>query len=200
MENKKKLIGIAILIMAVGFAAISATLIINGSTKIGENIDDFDIYFSEAIVDGKDKTSEVIGENGKVITYTTTDLKTIGQTSVLDFEVTNASKNYDANVSVECDAVDSDYVTVSLEPTNFVIEATSTQNGKVNVKLNKNSVEERTITFKCKLTINASERVSLGNGSLSAYKARNIAYDDSNTKIGCSNVQDCLDKLAEVID
>ena len=200
MKNKKKLIGIAILIMAVGFAAISATLIINGSTKIGENIDDFDIYFSEAIVDGKDKTSEVIGENGKVITYTTTDLKTIGQTSVLDFEVTNASKNYDANVSVECDAVDSDYVTVSLEPTNFVIEATSTQNGKVNVKLNKNSVEEQTITFKCKLTINASERVSLGNGSLSAYKARNIAYDDSNTKIGCSNVQDCLDKLAEVID
>ena len=199
MKNKKKLIGIAILIMAIGFAAISTTLIINGSAKIGENIDDFDIYFSEAIVDGTDKSSEVIGENGKVITYTTTDLKTIGQTSVLDFEVTNASKNYDANVSVECDAVESDYITVSLEPTNFVIEATSTQNGKVNVKLNKNSVEEQTITFKCKLTINASERVSLGNGSLSAYKARNIAYDDSNTNIGCSNVQECLDKLAEVM-
>ncbi len=199
MKNKKKIIGLVILVMAIGFAAISTTLIINGSTKIGENIDDFDVYFSEATLDGKNISNEAIGENGKVITYTTTDLKTVGQTSVLDFEVTNASKNYDANVSVTCDTVDSDYISVSLEPTNFIIDATTTENGKVNVKLNKNSVEEQTITFKCKLTINASERTSLGNGSLSTYKARNIAYDDTNTKMGCSNIQDCLDKLAEVI-
>lgn len=199
MKNKKKIIGLVILVMAIGFAAISTTLIINGSTKIGENIDDFDVYFSEATLDGKNISNEAIGENGKVITYTTTNLKTVGQTSVLDFEVTNASKNYDANVSVTCDTVDSDYISVSLEPTNFIIDATTTENGKVNVKLNKNSVEEQTITFKCKLTINASERTSLGNGSLSTYKARNIAYDDTNTKMGCSNIQDCLDKLAEVI-
>ena len=50
MKNKKKIIGLVILVMAVGFAAISTTLIINGSTKIGENIDDFDVYFSEAIL------------------------------------------------------------------------------------------------------------------------------------------------------
>lgn len=199
MKNKKKIIGLVILVMAVGFAAISTTLIINGSAKIGENIDDFDVYFSEAILDGKNISTEAIGENGKAITYTTSELKTVGQTSVLDFEVTNASKNYDANVSIECDAVNSDYISVSLEPTNFIIDATTTKNGKVNVKLNKNAVEEQTITFKCRLTINASERTSLGNGTLSAYKARNIAYDDTNTKMGCSNVQDCLDKLAQVI-
>ena len=199
MKNKKKIIGLVILVMAIGFAAISTTLIINGSAKIGENIDDFDVYFSEATLDGKNISNEAIGENGKVITYTTTDLKTVGQTSVLDFVVTNASKNYDANVSVECDTVDSDYISVSLEPTNFIVDATTTENGKVNVKLNKNSVEEQTITFKCKLTINASERTSLGNGSLSTYKARNIAFDDTNAKMGCSNIQDCLDKLAEVI-
>lgn len=199
MKNKKKLIGIIILVMAIGFAAISTTLIINGSTKIGENIDDFDVYFSEAIVDGTDKTSSVISEDRKTITYTTSDLKTEGQTSVLEFEVTNESKNYDAEVSVKCDDINNDYISVDVEPANFTIEATSQQIGKVNVKLKKNSVEEQNIAFKCKLTINASERVSLGNGTLSAYKARNIAFDDSNTNMGCSNVQDCIDKLAGVI-
>ncbi len=38
----------------------------------------------------------------KTITFTTSELKTLNQTSVLTYEVTNNSSNYDANVTVTC--------------------------------------------------------------------------------------------------
>lgn len=47
MKKKASLI-VAILLLAVGFAAISTTLIINGSAKIGENADDFLVTFTKA--------------------------------------------------------------------------------------------------------------------------------------------------------
>ena len=39
--KKKGSIVVAILLLAVGFAAINTTLIINWTTKISENVDDF---------------------------------------------------------------------------------------------------------------------------------------------------------------
>ena len=52
--KRKSAIIVAILIMCVGFAAISTTLIINGNTKLSENTDDFDVYFSKARLDAID--------------------------------------------------------------------------------------------------------------------------------------------------
>ena len=50
--KRRSAIVIAILIMAIGFAAISTTLIINGSTKVSENADDFSVIFTAASLDG----------------------------------------------------------------------------------------------------------------------------------------------------
>ena len=47
---------LVILLMSIGFATVSTTLIIKGSAKISENIDDFDVYFSKAILDNVDKS------------------------------------------------------------------------------------------------------------------------------------------------
>ena len=100
--KKKSAIIVAIILMSIGFASVSTTLIINGSAKISEEIDDFDIYFSKALIDNKDVYKSVVSQDKKSITFTTSELKTLGQTSMLTYEVTNNSSNYDANVSVTC--------------------------------------------------------------------------------------------------
>ena len=91
---------LVILLMSIGFAAVSTTLIIKGNAKISENIDDFDVYFSKAILDNVDKSGEFIDDTNKTITFTTSDLSAVGDTSTLTYEVTNASKKYDAIVQV----------------------------------------------------------------------------------------------------
>mgnify|MGYP004671238941 CR=1 FL=1 len=63
--KKKASIVVAILLLAVGFAAISTTLIINGSTKVGENTDDFSVIFTAASLDGEDVYSTVVDDTKK---------------------------------------------------------------------------------------------------------------------------------------
>ncbi len=63
---KKGTLIIAILLMAIGFAAISTTLIINGSAKVSENTDDFSVIFTSASLDGTDVYSSVIDDTKKL--------------------------------------------------------------------------------------------------------------------------------------
>ena len=100
--KKRASIAISILLLAIGFAAISTTLIINGNTAVSENTDDFTVIFTKATLDGTDVYANVISEDKKTITFETSELKTLNQTSVLNYEVTNNSANYDAEVSVNC--------------------------------------------------------------------------------------------------
>ena len=52
--KKKSMLIIAILLMSIGFAAISTTLIINGNAKVSENNEDFSVIFTAASIDGND--------------------------------------------------------------------------------------------------------------------------------------------------
>ena len=100
--KRRSAIIVAILIMAIGFASISTTLIINGNAQVSENTDDFSVIFTAATLDGTDVYANVISQDKKTITFETNDLKTLNQTSVLNYEVTNNSANYDAEVQVNC--------------------------------------------------------------------------------------------------
>ena len=48
--KRKSILIIAILLMSIGFAAVSTTLIINGNANIGENNEDFSIIFTAASI------------------------------------------------------------------------------------------------------------------------------------------------------
>ncbi len=192
---------IVILLMSIGFAAVSTTLIIKGSAKISENIDDFDVYFSKAILDNVDKSGEFIDDTNKTITFTTSDLSAVGDTSTLTYEVTNASKNYDAIVQVNCEGANN-YLQVSMVPDNLTIEATTTKTGTVKVELKKTSITNQDIPITCKLNIVASERISLGANEVVKYnyKAKNITYDDTSTQMGCTDVQTCIQKIDKILE
>ena len=167
--KRRSAIVIAILIMAIGFASISTTLIINGNTKVSENADDFSVIFTKASLDGTDVYENVISQDKKTITFETSDLKTLNQTSVLAYEVTNNSANYDAEITVNCkakDNVEAKYTSIKneLEGNATIVKAKETLNGTLTVTLNKTATEEIKEEYVCVLTFNAVERNELGQG------------------------------------
>ena len=174
--KKKASIVVAILLLAVGFAAVSTTLIINGNAKVSENTDDFSVIFTKATLDGTDVYANVISEDKKTITFETSDLKTLNQTSVLNYEVTNNSANYDAEVQVNCkvkDDAEAKYTSIKneLENNATIIKAKETLNGTLTVTLNKTATEEVKEEYVCTLEFNAVERDTLGSSEPTYYYA-----------------------------
>ena len=162
----KKRVGLLVIIMlmCVGFAAISTTLIINGNTKVSENTQDFDIYFSKARLDTVDVYENVISEDKKTITFETNELRKIGDTSVLTYEVTNNSNNYDAEVSLTCTPTSGEYTSITneLDARDNIVEARNTAKGRVTIKLNKVTTEEVNEKYTCTLSFTALEKNGLG--------------------------------------
>ena len=165
--KKKSMLIIAILLMSIGFAAISTTLIINGNAKVSENNEDFSVIFTAASIDGKDVYTTAVDETKKTITFTTSELKTLNQTSILTYEVTNNSSNYDANVTVTCvpkEGTTAKYTSIKnkLENDATVVKAKETLNGALTVTLDKVATESVTEEYTCKLEFNAVERDTIG--------------------------------------
>ena len=100
--KKKASIVVSILLLTVGFAAISTTLVINGNAVVGENAEDFEVIFTKATLDGEDVYESVVDDTKKIITFETNELKQANQKSVLNYEVTNNSTNYNAEVQINC--------------------------------------------------------------------------------------------------
>ena len=138
MRKNKKWLLAAILLLGIGFAAVSTTLYINGNVGITANEADFDVKFTSAKLDGTDISTSAISADGKTITYGTNDLSMVGDKSTLDFEVTNNSELYDAEVSIECTAsgTKADYYTITKEVASTIV-AKTTEVGKVDVELVK---------------------------------------------------------------
>ena len=181
----KKHVGLVVIVMLmfVGFAAISTTLIINGNAKVSENTEDFSVIFTAATLDGTDVYANVISEDKKTITFQTNDLMSLNQSSVLNYEVTNNSSNYDAEVTVNCKVKDNataKYTSIKneLEGNVTVIKAKETLNGTLTVTLNKTSTEEVREEYVCTLILNAIERNELGVAPINLY---NMIKDNANT-------------------
>ena len=165
--KKKSMLIVAILLMSIGFAAISTTLIINGNAKVSENNEDFSVIFTAASIDGNDVYTTAVDETKKTITFTTSELKTLNQTSILTYEVTNNSSNYDANVSVTCvpkAGTTAKYTSIKnkLDNDATVVKAKTSVNGTLTVTLDKVATESVTEEYTCKLEFNAVERDTIG--------------------------------------
>ena len=174
--KKKSMLIIAILLMSIGFAAISTTLILNGNAKVSENNEDFSVIFTAASIDGNDVYASVVDETKKTITFTTSELKTLNQTSILTYEVTNNSSNYDARVSVTCvpkTGTTAKYTSIKnkLENDATVVKAKESLNGTLTITLDKVATESVTEEYTCKLEFNAVERDTLGSSEPTCYYA-----------------------------
>ena len=186
--KKKSMLIIAILLMSIGFAAISTTLIINGNAKVSENNEDFSVIFTAASIDGNDVYSTAVDETKKTITFTTSELKTLNQTSILTYEVTNNSSNYDANVIVTCvpkTGTTAKYTSIKNKLDNDAtkVSAKSSVNGTLTVTLDKVATENVTEEYTCKLEFNAVERDTLGK-EIPAFQKDSWSTIAANVKSG----------------
>jgi hypothetical protein len=172
-ENMKKTryaIFALMLLLAVGFAAVSTTMMLSGTSRLATDPVDFDIYFASATTD--DLSTAVISQDKKSITFTTRNLTTPGEFAEVDFYVYNGSSQYDANVSIDItfdpivDNVDySEYFSVNsrgIGSTIDHIDSLSYQFGYVRITLNKPVIDDVQITFTATLTSSAMERSYTG--------------------------------------
>ena len=165
--KKRSAILVAIILMSIGFAAVSTTLIINGNAKVSENQDDFSVIFTAASIDGKDVYSTAVDDTKKTITFETSELKTLNQTSILTYEVTNNSSNYDANVTITCvpkTGTTAKHTSIKNELANdaTIVKAKESVTGTLTVTLNKTATERVTEEYTCKLEFTAVERDTIG--------------------------------------
>lgn len=178
-KNKSTKMGIilAIIFLGIGFAAVTTTLVINGVIRIVPDAENFDknVKFASANVDADASTAgstATIAADGKSITFTTHDLKSIGEEAILTYTIRNESQ-YKAKIgALTCTLVDedtadafvpADYVTVT--PANALSTAatvldknTTSANDTVTVKMIKSYVgDAKSITFNCTMNVDAVE-------------------------------------------
>ena len=178
-KNKTAKTGIivAILLLAVGFAAITTTLVINGTAKIVPDSENFEknVIFTEATA--TEGATATISDDGKTITFTTQEMKNIGDEATLTYKIKNASQ-YDALIgSITCEAPTSEaatananaygkYLTVTpsngLNGTTVAKGTTSATSDTVKVVQKRSFVSTdtettKTITFKCTIPATAKE-------------------------------------------
>lgn len=173
MRNKRKFIFISLLFLSIGFAAVTTTLVINGTLKLGTNKEDFDrnIIFTRADADTESRAS--ISADGKAITFTSKELKNIYEEATLDFDITNKSRQYGADAAIACTKVDesnpfNDYITLNVEPTEYQLDIGETKSGKLTITMIKSFIgteesETAEIEIKCTITAGAKEVDISGN-------------------------------------
>lgn len=173
MKKNKKYLVIVIILLCIGSASITTTLILNERTLIGSNSQDYQIFFSEAIVDNVDKSNTIITENKQTINFSTKRLTDLNEKTILDYEVTNNSREYDASVQVICQATNDDilsYVDIIYNDEEKIIPARSRARGTIEIVLKKVQTEEITYenSFTCEVRTNALEREDVGTGEITS--------------------------------
>ena len=165
---KKQNIMILIFILVIGFASVTSTLVIRGNLNIGynENFSSSIVYTRAELPNGEVE----INQNDKNIDFITEKLENVNQTTILEFDVTNKSRNYNASVTINCGLKEnfesfSEYldITMSLESP-FELVSSETKTGYLTIKLKKayNEEMETRIEMSCELVATPLERETLG--------------------------------------
>ena len=163
MRKVKILIAFTLLFIVVGIAAVTTNLIINVSTPIASNQDDFLVYFSAVKVNGTQDLSLVKSEKELVFN---SEFSAVGDKVIINYDVTNASKNYDATISISC-TESNNYLNVTNnfdQKSNLL--ARSTRTGTLTVELTNAVSQETSYEIKCTITGTAVERETQGSGEV----------------------------------
>ena len=139
---KKRILIVLLIMLTIGFAAVSTTLVINGTAIFGVNSEDFDVYFSYASLDEEDKSDTIISPDGKTITFETKELQNVSDATILEYKVTNSSSQYDANVKINCVGADHESLKVTSNGVSEIIKAKETETGNITIELVKPAFEK----------------------------------------------------------
>ena len=175
---KKRNVIILVVMLIVGFASVTSTLLIRGSLNIGynENFSSSIVYTRAELPNGEVE----INQNDKNIDFITEKLENVNQTTILEFDVTNKSRNYDASVTINCGLKEdfksfSEYLDIDMSlESPFELVSSETKTGYLTIKLKKayNEEMETRIEMSCELVAEPLERETLGDEYKSIYKEK----------------------------
>lgn len=143
MKGKtKKSIVVLVLLMVIGFAAVTTTLTINGVIRLGANQENFknNLIFTKAELTYSDTNKTVaegevtISEDKKGINFNTQELKNIGENVTLTYDVTNNSQYRAEFTGITC--------TVTNAEGTDVTEAVNNNTEYITLEYTKNKDEE----------------------------------------------------------
>ena len=189
MRRNKLFIVLAISLLAIGFATVSTVLYINGSTSYIGNQSDFDagVIFTDT---SATKGTSYITDSGKTIEFTSSTLSVLNETSVVNYTITNKSREYDANVIINCGFVDSegnsttnDLLTITKSDEKHEIESGGSATGSITIKLIKNAEAEFSQKFTCTLVATAVERTTAGEFEEDDYTLKGVLTDEDGNPI-----------------
>ena len=162
MRKSRKLL-ILILLMAIGFATVTTTLFINGSTIISVNQSDFKVLFTKTVLDDVKDNSLIVDDTH--IVFTTNELKNIGDKSILVYTIKNNSRNYDALLNMTFSPETTEYIRVTNTLEKNTLESDETTTGTLTVELIKGYIGENALEQSITVEINASavEKNTLGD-------------------------------------
>ena len=164
MTNPKKTILLVLLFMVIGIAAVTTNVVISGSTNIAKNPDDFLVYFSDVKVNGVQDLSLVRNEKQLVFNK---EFSSVGQKVEITYDITNASKNYDASISIECTPSTNYLSIVNSFDTANNLGARQTESGVLTITQSKSYTgDDLTQEISCTINATAVERTSQGSGTV----------------------------------
>ena len=164
MKNKKLLVGIALLIVVlvigIGYAAITDSLTISGTATATANDDNFKVVFNGTKT-ADDGVTATVTAGTKTATMDVSGLTTTGQTKSATFTIENQSAELNALLAVKTETTgNAEFFKVDAEiadPTTLEPEGTTTVT--VTVELIKTPIEEVTGSINVELSATAE----LGN-------------------------------------
>ncbi len=151
---------ILILLLVIGFAAISTTLVIKGNTSVAYDIELLNVIFTRVRLNNEESENIIITDEGKSFVYIGDDLININDLANIEYDIKNFSLNYDANVIVTCITDYEENIEYSGNTLEEIvkIEAGSGYTDNLIVKLIKENTSNNSIALKCMLSLNPIER------------------------------------------
>ena len=177
MKNIKYLIFISLFFILVGIAVVSTTLGIEMSSKVAANPDDFKVYFSNVSVSNSKIQYRIPDEHTIIFENT---LERLNDVDVITYEVTNASSNYDAELSMTCTSGDQYFSITNSFDTSTNLEAKGSRTGTLTLKKIKSSIQETQKNYQstCTITATAVERTSIDSDVPNAPTTRVYSIGD----------------------
>ena len=172
MRKIQYFIFILLFFMVIGFAAVSVSLSIGGNATVVTDIEDFKVYFSDVKLNDVQDLTLVKNDTELVFNV---NLNEPGETVVVSYDVTNASKLFDASLNITCTA-GNEYIGISNQFDLSNLPALSTRNGKLTLKKLKSNSNEESSRFNitCDIVATPVGRDNEASGSvigpLPAYK------------------------------
>ena len=190
--KRKNILILAIVLMSIGFAAVSTTLFLNANTNVASNTNDFDVYFSRVFENGVENKTLILDKTH--ITFTA-NLKEIDEVYELKYEVTNASKNYDVSVSIHVPN-GNEYLRVTNDFDTSNLLARTSREGILTLKVIKGVTEEIQFPIEITITVNAVERTSLGSDTIKNGTIYGVKRDIESTSTKWERIEDSVGLIA----